>query len=360
MITKAILAVTILFIAPILLGFLYIRLNKYEESKSILLAIVVGYIIEFAICQLITVPMIFLEYSFTILFNTYMSIIAVLSLISIILNIKQIKEICIYNFKSIKAFPKLLTIVTIILIAFQVYGFVGYAHIDDDDAYYVATSLVTINTDSLYKYSPTTGSSEPGGDQDVYRYKLAPFPVFTSIISKTIDIHSTIVAHLIIPIVFVPIVYILYGLIANELFGKDKKNVFLFLMIMCILHLWGGSSIRSNFAFLLFRIWQGKSILANFIMPAILFFFIKAEKHSYKFGFCFILFLIILGGVLTTTMGIGLPPMMLVLLCFIYEIVKIDFKNLKNNNYKLHIMNLFKSLACCLPSLVYGILFILE
>ena len=123
MILKGLLAIIILLIIPVLLGFLFVRFLK-EEKNNIFLAIVLGYIIEFAICQLISVPMIFAEATFTIFLNTYFTIIFILCAFSIILNIKKIKEIFCENIKIIKSFPKLLTILTVVLIIFQIYGFV--------------------------------------------------------------------------------------------------------------------------------------------------------------------------------------------------------------------------------------------
>ena len=232
-------------------------------------------------------------------------------------------------------------------------------HIDDDDTFYVGSATVAVQTDSLFKYSGTTG--EENLENQLSRYRLGPFPIYLAVISKVIDTHPAIVAHTILPIILVPLVYIIYGLIGKELFKEDEKKVFYFLLIMNIINLWGNYSIRNNFSFFLLRIWQGKAVLANVILPAIILFFIKAEENNYKLKYCLLLFITILGGVLTTTMGIALPPIELMLLAIVYEISKVGFKKREENKQTLGrtIINIFKCLICCLPSIVYGIAYLI-
>ena len=350
---KALSAIMILFVYPILLGFFIIKFLK-NEKKSVFFSIVLGYIFQFAICQIIAVPMISLECSFKTLFYTYISVVSILSIISIILNFRSIKEIIKYNIENIKIFPKLLSIITVILIFLQIYVFIGYTHIDDDDYFYVATATVSVQTNTLYKYAPETGEQD-WGNHKIARYRLAPFPLYTAIVSEAIQTHPAITAHVVLPVVFIPIVYIIYGVIADEIFKENKKNIFIFLIFLSILHIWGNYSKRNNFTFLLFRIWQGKSVLANMILPSIILFFIKAEKNQFRFWNCFLLLITILAGIFTTTMGIGISPLMLMILSFSYEITRIDYKNLKNNNYKLNFINILKCFTCCIPAILFGV-----
>ena len=177
------------------------------------------------------------------------------------------------------------------------------------------------------------------------RYVIGPFPLYTATISSLINIHPAIVAHTIFPVILIPLAYLIYALIARELFNKDKKSILVFLNILCIIYIWGNYSIRTNFTFLLFRIWQGKAVLANIILPSVWLFFLKAIKNNFKLIDIIILISIILAGIFTTTMGIGLPAITLMILAFIFAI-----KDRK-------ISYLIKSGICCLPCLIYLILF---
>lgn len=358
MLEKGLTVVLVLFIIPELLGLFLLRFFK-KENTNLFLAFIIGYIIEFAICQIVAVPYIYMEKTLTELMNVLTKITVIICGLSIILNLKKIKEIFITIFKYIKETPKILAILTIILIGLQVYSYVGYMHIDDDDSFYVGTATVSVQTDSLFKYSAATG--EENVENQLSRYRLGPFPIYLAIISKVIDIHPAIVAHTILPIIFVPLVYMIYGLIGNEIFKKDNKQIYYFLMIMSIINIWGNYSVRTTFSFFLIRIWQGKALLASMIIPLIILLFIKAEENNYKFNYCLLLFITILAGNLTTTMGIALPPMELMLLAIVYEISKLNFKKSKEekNGFGKAIIDLTKCLICCTPSIIYGIAYLI-
>ena len=279
-IIKGIMMLVFLLIIPILLGILATTFMK-KEKNNLILAFVIGYLIEFAICQLISVPMIFLEMKFTTLLYLYIGIIVFLSGVSIVINRKNFKDIIISNLNGIKSLPKLLTIVAICIIFIQVYGLVGYMHEDADDAFYVGTATTTIYTNTLYKYSPTTGAE--AGEQLLLRYRLGPFPLFHTIMSKVIDIHPTIFIHSIIPSIFIILTYAIFAEIGKKVFDEDNKKVLLFIIVLSILFIWGNYSRRTNFSMLLLRIWQGKAVLANIIIPSIWLMYLVAIKNDFKF-----------------------------------------------------------------------------
>lgn len=358
MLEKGLMILLILLIIPELVGLFILRFFK-KENTNIILAFIVGYLTEFAVCQLVAVPYIYLEKTLTELINVLTIIFGSISVLSIVINLTNVKNIVISCFNYIKKMPKLLSLLVFILIGLQVYSFVGYMHVDDDDAFYVGTATVAVQTDSLFKYSATTG--EENLENQLSRYRLGPFPIFLAVISDLIDTHPAIVAHVMFPIVFVPLVYMIYGLIGKELFKEDEKKVFYFLLVINIVNLWGNYSIRNNFSFFLLRIWQGKAVLANVILPAIILFFMKAEENDYKLNYCLLLFITVLGGVLTTTMGIALPPIELMLLAIVYEISKTRFKKSDENkqSFGKTIINVFKCLICCLPSIVFGLAYLI-
>lgn len=375
MILKGIFALSFLFIIPELLGLIITKFLD-KEKNNLILAFVLGCLIEFAICQLIAVPLIFMNAKFTTLLYIYIGINLILLVVSICLNIKRIKELFINNLKSIKEMPKLLTLMVAILVGIQVYGLVGYMHLDDDDAFYVGTAVTSVQTNTIYKYSPTTGR-ESGEHLDL-RYKLGPFPVYYAIMSEIINIHPTIFAHTIMPIVFLPLSYMVIGLLAKYLFKNNKEQTMLFLIFINIMSIWGNYSIRNTFSFLLFRIWQGKSILANIIIPGVWLFYLLGKEDGFKLINYIMIFILILAGCLTTTMGIALPPLSLMLLVLADELSKIVQKNKKATKQTKHLIrrqknkfnirefikenrdsfiNVAKCLACCMPAIIYGLIY---
>ena len=353
---KCLIAIITFLIIPIFLGLVVLKFSE-NEKNNVIFAFIIGYIIEFAICEITAITLIFMERSYNTLLCIYCAIIIILAIISFILNFKNLKEIIKINLKKIKKLPKLLSLLCILIIGFQIYQYVFYTHVDDDDAFYVGTATTSIQTNSLYKYSSTTGAED--GEQHLMRYRLGPFPLYLAIISSVINIHPAIVAHVVFPIIFVPLVYCIYYLLGNYIFKENKKFTLLFIILISVLQIWGNYSVRTTEAFFLFRIWQGKALLAAMILPLIWLIFFKANDDNFNFITCFLLFLTILAGNLLTTMGIGIPPITLMALVLAYEISKINFKNLKDNNYLLSIKNIFKVLICCIPSIICGLMYIL-
>lgn len=352
MIIKALIAILALFIVPELLGMLILRFWK-DQKNNIILAFVLGYIIEFAVGQLVSIPLIFKGASFTELVNIYVSIIGALAIISFLINIWRIIDIFKELILSIRATPILLSLIVIILIGMQLFSLVKYSYVNDDDAYYLATATVSVQTDTLFKYSAMTGTDEQY-EQYLMRYRLGPFPLYYAIMSKVLDIHPAIVAHFILPLILVPLVYMIYWLFAKEFFNENRKSALVFMLFICCLHIFSYYSGKNNFILVLLRIWQGKSILASIIIPLIVLLFVYGEKYNLKFINCVTLFLTVLAGNFTTTMAIAMAPVCLMLLAGIYELVKLISKQ---TTFPKAFLVIIKSLICCVPSLIYGLIY---
>lgn len=341
MIIKFLIAILCLIVLPELLGLLVLKFwNK--QKNNILLGFVLGYIVEFAVAQIVTVPMIFLKMSYQTLLIVYTAILLVLAIVSVILSFKRFKDMFLATIDVLLKLPKILTAICLVLVIFQIYMYIGTnTHIDDDDAYYVGTATTTVQTNTLFKYSPTTGGLT--GEHNDLRYKLGPFPVYYSIVSSWINIHPAIVAHIVLPIIFIIVAYSIYALLGYELLNKDLKSSVIFVLLLCFLNMFGNYSIRTTFTFLLFRIWQGKAVLCNIIIPLIFYMFLSEEKSEPIAGI--ILFLIVLAGVFLTTMGIALPSIIIGVLGLSYGV------------YNKSIKYICKHFLCCLPAICYGILY---
>lgn len=352
MITKALISLLALFIIPELLGLLILRFWK-NQKNNIILAFVLGYIVEFAVAQLISVPFIFKGKTLTELVNLYTIIIVALSVLSFLINIWRIIDIIKELISNIKKMPILLTALLVVLIGLQLFTLVKYGHIDEDDAFYVATATTSVQTDTLFKYSAMTGTENPT-EQVLMRYRLGPFPLYYAIMSKVLDMHPAIVAHFILPLIFVPIVYMIYWLFANEFFKESKKDAVLFMIFICFLHIFSYYSGKNNFIFVLLRMWQGKAVLANIILPLTILLFIYGEKNNLNFAASVAIILTTLAGNFTTTMAIAMVPVCLMLLATIFEIVKLITKQTKISK---SFFVMIKSLIYCVPALAYGVIY---
>lgn len=349
MIDKMIMAIVIFLLLPELLGLLIVHFTK-KEKYNLGLALVVGYLIEFGILEVLSIITIIKLYSVISLVQKFMIIVGVLASISVIVNFTSTINIFKEVVKFIKENPKILAIIAIILIGIQVYFPTRYAHIDDDDAFYVGTAVADLRSNVLYRYSGTTGVATPPRNKYVFSYFMSIY----SVLSVLLNTHPAIVAHTILPAVFIPLVYIVYFELAKELFAGDLKKTWLFIIFVSVLNIFGNYSIRSNFTFLLFRVWQGKAMLANFVLPLAILFVLKADRSESKLIYYLLLFITSFGGAYTTSMAIGFVSITIMLLGF-----SIELANFKDRSILKHILNMFIYLICCIPSLLAGLGYIL-
>ena len=152
-----------------------------------------------------------------------------------------------------------------ILILFQLVVVVLYAHMDEDDAFYVGTATTAVETDSLYAYNPYTGAAY---NVLPSRYILSPFPAFLAVTSRLCGgLHPAIVAHTVFPAVFVFLAYVVLFQY-SRIFFKGKAGEQGIFMILCAVILWFcGYSVYNSEIFTMGRIWQGKAVLAGVFLP---------------------------------------------------------------------------------------------
>ena len=321
-----------LFIIPIILGLGILKFNS-KKNKNLLLALIIGIFVELLFFEALSVPMTFAKCSFTQLQDYWMIIMIVLSIISLLFNIKDAKEIVKQNFEGLKTTPKILTIVFLVLLTIQFYHPFKYMHQDNDDSNFVAKSTIAIDTDSLFVYD------DAGNEYKSFptRTVLSQFPHFTAVISQLIDIHPTILAHTIYPVVFICIAYACYYLLGMTMFKNDKNKTMTFLIVLSVVFMYGAYSRYTNFMRLLLRIWQGKSLVANLTLPFIWYIFMEyIGKENSKFGW-FILFITLAGSIAFSSMALILPTITVLLLMVIYAI-----KDRK-------IIYIISILICCIP-----------
>lgn len=338
---KILLCGVILVIVPILLGLLYTYFLK-EEKNNLILAFVSGYIIELALFELIAIPITFLKVKFSALMIIWNVLLTFLSILSVILNFKRIKEIWNYSISQIKKIP-IISILVVILVGLQVFVLFRYMHTDDDDAFYIGLATTTIYTDQINIHNPSKGNV--WGDWQS-RYVLSPFSVYIAAISEQIGFAPATVAHTILPIIFIPMMYMIYGLIGKKIFKNDKKSICLFLILLNIIYIFGNYSTRTNFTFALFRIWQGKAFMANIILPCIWYWFIRSAENKENHVDYIMLIILMIATCLPTSMGVVTGSITIAGLACVFAI--------KEKNIKY----IWKYFFTCIPCLICGIIFL--
>lgn len=342
MVKSLLLTILWLVVISCFIGLAIIKFAK-KDNKNILLALIVGILMEFLIFEMIAIPFTFLKISFQALKTTWMMIVLIVLGISILINKSHFKEIAIDNWKKIKQMPKVLSIIFLGLLVFQLYmGFI-YMYEDYDDSNFIAKATIARDTNTLFIYNDIGEKYESFPTRHVF----SPFPYFTATIAEIVGTHSAIMAHTIFPVIFIGVGYVVFYLIGTSLFKNDKKKTMVFMICLCIIYIFGKYTRYSVFVRLLGRTWQGKSLLANIILPFIIYLFLEFLGEEKDGFYWIILFITLWAGDLLSSMSVFLPLIASSTLVVLYCI--------KDKNMKY----ILKFIPCCLPSLVYGIIYLI-
>ena len=303
-------------------------------------ALICGYVLLFAVFELLALPLIFTRQSFAVLKYSYEILVCVLALAGVIFAWKNKKNRAdgaerkkSLSRKKISAAMWL----AFLLVAIQMGAYVFGMATDLDDAFYVATATTTLETNGMFTYDAYTGmlaSYLPA------RYVFAPFPILLAFYSDMVHMHAAVVAHTVEPVFFLLISYLVYWKIGRKLFDKDDRKVGLFLLFLVLIQMFSYYSVYTQGTFLSIRIWQGKALLASFVLPAI---FLQAKECMETNRMCgawVTLFLMMTSACLVSGMGIMLAPIMLGLMTLLYAVKDRNWGNIK------------RAVICCLPNVI--------
>ena len=198
MIIKGFVLLLLMVAAPIGTGLLINNVMPIKQ-RGVGNTYLCGFLCLLALFQLIAVPIVFLdEWGFSLIVILYTCLITILSGGGIIDALHCFRmEKTIWRKKGAYTWSKTLIIqwsIVGILILFQLFMAVFTASFDGDDAYYVVNSLITQETDTLYRILPYTGLST---SLDM-RHAMAVFPIWIAYIARMTGIHATILSHTIL------------------------------------------------------------------------------------------------------------------------------------------------------------------
>lgn len=189
------------------------------------------------------------------------------------------------------------------LVIFQLVKSVFFAFADGDDSYYVSVAQFMADGEStMYKKEPYTGY--PTDIQ--FRYGLAPFPLWVGFLAALFSLNAATVAHICMPLILIPITYVIYNAVGKLLFGSNKTGKYVFLCLVAVFVLFSCYSINPAEVFLLTRARQGKEALANIVIPLLFYdMFSRASSEELKFDAknYILIILIELSGALTSVFG---------------------------------------------------------
>ncbi|WP_026526802.1 DUF6077 domain-containing protein [Butyrivibrio sp. VCD2006] len=168
-----------------------------------------------------------------------------------------------------------------LIVIFQLYKAVTMAPFDGDDAYYVVESVLAQQVGVMNTIHPYTGSSTA---LDL-RHAMAVFTLWIAFIAKMSGIHATIVSHTIMPLLILPMTYLIYLEIGRILMGRRQDMLPIYMIFVSLLTMFGNTSIYTAETFLMMRTWQGKSMTSNFVLPFVVWLFLWMFDDCRKPGF---------------------------------------------------------------------------
>lgn len=254
-----------------------------------------------------------------------------------------------------------------VLLGFQLYKAVAFTSFDGDDAYYVVESLIAQEAGVMYRILPLTGGST---GLDV-RHAMAVFPMWVAYISVRAGAHATVVSHVVMPLVLIPLTYLLYYEIGRSIFGRNqaaadsaqgadrsvfhRENLPVFMIIMAVFQIFGNVSIYTSETFFLTRTWQGKAVAGTLVIPALFWVFLQISagnepgdrKGRTDIGLWMLLVCINMTAGVCSSIAVFLVCLLIAVTTFCLAVVERDWKIL------------FKVGAACIPNVIYMAVYVI-
>lgn len=326
---------------PSLLG--VVMLRKWKKEYDLLDMVLSGYILMWAVMQLIAVPMIYLRQSFHAFFVLMVVLLMIFVGIAIWCERRTVFQTYCAAVKRIVQGDLPTTLFRLLVFVQAIYVSCCYL-VNDDDAFYVASAQTSLDTDTMYVVDPYTGDSFASFPA---RYVLSPFPLFVAFMSRMVGVKAPAMAHTFLPFVFIILVYVVYKQWAEFLFQDNQKAQTVFMYFVMLVYAFCDYSTRARGMMMFPRIWQGKAVLATILLPFVLVFGMSMIRDNLsKYQWCF-LFLLMLASCLVSSMGIMLAAIELGI-CGIIAL-------LYQRNWK----SLLYTVICCIPNGIYAIIYIL-
>ena len=362
-----------LVIVPFCIGL--IPANFISKSKrNIGFVLLAGYFVMWAVFEVVAIPaVIFVRYrNFRVASTAFMILAILCAAAGVWLTAKNDEHVIfakIFTDKPIKYIRGMLWaervewLLFFALLGFQLYKAAAYTSFDGDDAYYVVESLIAQQADVMYRILPYTGRPT---DLDV-RHALAVFPMWIAFVADKSDIHATIVSHLIMPFVLIPLSYLVYYEIGKVLFGRRaegtdsllyRENLPIFMIVVGLFQIFGNVSIYTNETFFLTRTWQGKAMVGSLVIPALFWMFLwiydgkkriegSDRRQRTDVGLWIVFTCINMTAGICSSIAVFLVCILMAVTAFCLAIVERDYKVI------------FKMGAVCIPNVIYMAVYVI-
>lgn len=359
-----------LVIIPFCIGFIpanFISADK-RSPGFVLLA---GYFFMWAVFEVVTIPaVIFVQYNnfrvMSVLFTVVAVLCAAAGLWLVFRNRKAYRPALFHSvaghIRQLSWAERIEWLLFFASLGFQLYKAAAFASFDGDDAYYVVESLAAQQADVMYRILPYTGGAT---GLDV-RHVLAVMPMWIAYVAVRSDIHATIVSHLVMPFVLIPLSYLVYFEIGKTLFCGNafrqkadtadsilhRENLPVFMIIMSLFQIFGNVSIYTNETFFLTRTWQGKAVAGSLVIPALFWMFLRiyeggGKRHRTDAGLWIVLVCINMTAGVCSSIAVFLVCILMAVTALCLAVVERDYKVI------------LKMGAVCIPNVIYMAIYVI-
>lgn len=334
---------------PTMIGFGLTFLFKLKIT-NLFLSILIGFISMGALFQVIAVPNIYYHQTLSkVIFLWKISVyfLIALTMIGIVFKIFRKKTSFRLSFLQVQKdhTTLLLSSIIVALVFLQIGVVASCMHLDNDDSRFIASSVIAYETDRMFTLHPVTGEVMENFVDEIYKDVTSPLTIYYALMARLTHIHPAVLAHTIVPILYLLFYYaIAYG-IGLFLFPDSGKKAKLFVLLICIFNMLGCVTRYTTSSFLLLRLWQGKSMIANLSLPLIVYCFMRLSENYKDWYYWMILFMNMFFSCLCSGMGIALPLVLVGICSFILMI-----KHRK-------LLPLVLGVLCFAPNIAYGLLY---
>ena len=295
-------------VIPFLLGTVPVKyMNSFQKTPAMMY--LCGWFVSFSVFELVSVPFILLERSFTEVVIVYSVTILILLGVSIWIGRDAICKMFVWKlwgkqFLKLPKWTRFGWICVILLMGLQIVHALFWEYYDGDDSYYVAQSVLTQAYNSMYVRDSYTGYNYA---LDI-RHALSPTPIYIAWLSQISGIHVAVISHTVLAAVWLVLMYCVYGQIGKRLLAKNKEWQPLFLIFIEIWHLFGNISLYTAETFVMTRTWQGKGLMAGIVLPTLLLSLIYLADQKTRLGNWILFVTVILSAVFSTSVAFMLIP----------------------------------------------------
>ena len=325
---KLIICILIFIVLPILIGSTLFDVLKID--RSVKGCLIIGMMTMWAICQIVSIPIILLKQSFL-----YVVIaLSLLYLLIVLVGIKK-KSFSYIYYGSIKRDMKSLLsdkrdmlgiIIVILSLAVILFFSIYFQHTDADDSRMGVNIVDILRTHRMFITNPGTGDILGTWEGEVSRDVISPWSVFVAYCSYLTHIHPTIVNHTIIPLFLYIYIYIVYWMISGEIIEKGFVYRGIFVVFITLINIYGYASTYVAETRVMVRLWQGKTVVSGLCIPLLIYLFLIIYKNGVDKSMVVILLIVETAMCMLSGMGILIGAIMVGSYGLIYAIIKKDWK----------------------------------